>query len=159
MYHQCIKFLHHGTEITIHANLEPFAFSNVVEVSQHNHFPRMEIGNTIASSSNTCHDPDTILTSTLSTVKINYKGCGEYSLSATFAMGAFPLDPHTYGYPTSQQEKKSSPPPQKKFGPTTFVSNGILDGQELAPDINTWLYREPPPKNQELLEYFSQKYP
>ena len=74
-------------------------------------------------------------------------------------MGALPLDPHTYGHPISQQEKNKSPSQQKQFGPTTFVSNGILDGQESAPYVNTWLYREPPPKNQELLEYFSQKYP
>ena len=158
-YHQCLKFLHHGTKITIHADLEPFAYYNVVESSYHNHFLGMKIGNTIASSSNTCHDPNTIRTSTLSIVKINYKGYGEYSLSVAFVVGAFPLDPHTYGCPTSQKEKKNSPPPQKNFGPATFVSNGILDGQESALDINTWLYRETPPKNQELLEYFSQKNP
>ena len=63
-----------------------------------------------------------------------------------------PLDPHTYGHPTFQQAKKTSSPQQKKFGSTTFVSHGILDGQELAPDINNWLYKEPPPKNQELLD-------
>ena len=70
-----------------------------------------------------------------------------------------PLDPHTYGCPTFQQEKKTSPPPQKKFGSTTFISHGIRDGQESAPNIKIWLYREPPPKKQELLDYFSQKYP
>ena len=96
----------------------------------------MEIGSTIASSSNTCHDPYTILTSTLSTVKINNQGYGEYSLSDAFSIGMLPLDPQTYGCPTFQQEKKTSPPPQKQFGPTTFVSHGILDGQESTLDIN-----------------------
>ena len=51
-----------------------------------------------------------------------------------------------------QQAKKNLPPPQRQLGSTTFVSNGILDGQELALHIKTWLYREPTPKNQELLE-------
>ena len=73
----------------------------------------MEIGSTIGSSSNTCHDPDTILASTLSTIKINNQGCGEYSLSDAFAIGMLPLDPHTYGHPTFQQEKKTTSPPQK----------------------------------------------
>ena len=110
-YHQCLKFLHHGTEITIHADPEPFAYCNVVEASYHNHCPGMEIGNTIASSSNTCHDLDTILASTLSFIKINNQGYGEYSLLDAFAIGALPLDPHTYGHPTFQQAKKTSPPP------------------------------------------------
>ena len=73
----------------------------------------MKIGNTISISSNTCHDLDTILASTLSIIKINNPGYGEYSLSDAFSIGALPLDPHTYGCPTSQQEKKTSPPPQK----------------------------------------------
>ena len=90
----------------------------------------MEIGNTIASSSNTYHDPDTILASTLSTIKIKNQGYGEYSLLDAFVVGALPLDPHTYGHPTFQQEKMTSSPPQKKFGSTTFISHGILDGQE-----------------------------
>ena len=124
----------------------------MVEASYHNHCPRIEIGNTITSSSNTCHDPNTILASTLSTIKINNQGCGEYSLSDAFAIGVLPLGPHTYGCPTFQKEKKTSPPPQKKFGLTTFISHKILDGQELALDINNWLYKEPPPKNQELLD-------
>ena len=79
----------------------------------------MEIGDTIAISSNTYHDQDTILTSTLSTIKINYKGCGEYNLSYAFVTGAFPLDSHTYGRPTFQQEK-NLPPPQRQLGSTTF---------------------------------------
>jgi len=80
-YHQYIKFLHQGTEVTIHVDLEPFAYCNVVEASYANHCPRIDIGTAITSSSHTCNDPETILASTLSTVKINNKGCGEYSLS------------------------------------------------------------------------------
>lgn len=30
-YHQCIKFLHHGIEITIYANPKPFLYCNMVE--------------------------------------------------------------------------------------------------------------------------------
>ena len=127
-YHQCLKFLHHDTKITIHADPEPFSYYNVVEASYHNHFPRMEIGSTITSSSNTCDDPNTILAYTLSTIKINNQGCGEYSLSNAFVVGALPLEPHTYGCPTSQQAKKTSPPPQKQFGSTKFISHGIIDG-------------------------------
>ena len=73
-------------------------------------------------------------------------------------MGALPLDPHTNGFPTFQEEKKNLPPPQRQLRSTTFVSNGIFDGQELDPDVNSFLYKEPPLKIQELLEYFSQKY-
>ena len=96
----------------------------------------MEIGNTIASSSNTYHDPDTILAFTLSTVKINNQGYGEYSLSNAFVVGALPLDPNSHMCPTFQQEKKTSPPPQNQFGSTSFISHGILDGQESTLDIN-----------------------
>ena len=96
-YHQCIKFSHQGTEVTIHADPEPFAYCNVVEASYTNHFPRIDIGTSIASSSHTYNDLETILASTLSTVKINNKGCGEYSLSDAFAIGALPLDPHAHG--------------------------------------------------------------
>ena len=42
---------------------------------------------------------------------------------------------------------------------TTFITKGILDGVENAPDINTWLYKEPPPKSEALLDHFKQKYP
>ena len=45
------------------------------------------------------------------------------------------------------------------MGPTTFITKGILDGEETAPDINTWLYKEPPPKSEALLDHFKQKYP
>ena len=110
-YHQCLKFQHHGTEITIHADPEPFACCNAVKASYHNHCPRMEVGNTIASSSNTYHDFDTILASTHATVKINDQGCGEYSLLDGFVLVVLPLDPHTHGHPTSQQAKKNLSPP------------------------------------------------
>ena len=40
-----------------------------------------------------------------------------------------------------------------------FVWNGILDREELALDISTWFYKYPPPRNQELHDYFGQKYP
>ncbi len=30
-YHQCVKFLHQGTEVTIHADPEPFAYYNAIE--------------------------------------------------------------------------------------------------------------------------------
>ena len=43
-YHQCLKFLHQGTEVTIHVDLEPFAYCNAVEASYTNHFPGIEIG-------------------------------------------------------------------------------------------------------------------
>ena len=72
----------------------------------------MEIGSTITSSSNTCHDPDTILSSILSTIKINNQGYGEYILSNAFVVGVLPLDPQTQGRPT-YQKMKDSPPPQK----------------------------------------------
>ena len=74
--------------------------------------------------------PDTILSSTLSTIKISYKGYGEYNLLDAFSMDAFPLDSHTYGCPNFQQTRKTLPSPQKQFGPRTFVCNGILVGQE-----------------------------
>ncbi len=93
-YHQCVKFLHQGTEVTIHVDLECFAYCNAVEASYTNHYPRIDIGTSIASSSHTCNDPETILASTL---KINNKGCGEYSLSDAFVVGALPLDPHAHG--------------------------------------------------------------
>ena len=76
-YHQCIKFLHNGTEITIHADPKPFAYCNVVEASYTNHCPRIKVGHIIASSSCTYQDLDSILASTLSTVNINYQGRGE----------------------------------------------------------------------------------
>lgn len=134
-YHQCLKFLHHGTKITICANPKPFSYCNVAEASYHKHCSGMEIGSTISSSSNTYHNPNTILASTLSTIKINNQDYGEYSLLDAFLVCALPLDPHTYGHPTSQQEKKTSSPPQNKFGSTIFVPHGILDGQESTHNI------------------------
>ena len=101
-YHQCIKFPHNGTEITIHADLKPFAYCNTVEASYTNHYLGIKFGTTMASSSGTCHDLDTILASTLSTVKINYQGCGKYSLTDAFAIGTLSLDPHTQGCLTHQ---------------------------------------------------------
>ncbi len=64
--------MHHGIEITIHADLEPFSYCNVVGASYDNDYLIIEIGNTMDNSSGTCHDLDTILASTLSIVKINY---------------------------------------------------------------------------------------
>lgn len=55
-YHKCIKFPHHGIEITIHKNLEPFAYCNTIEESYDNHYPKIEISTTMANSSSTCHD-------------------------------------------------------------------------------------------------------
>ena len=45
------------------------------------------------------------------------------------------------------------------MGSTTFVTHGILDGVENVLDINTWLYKEPPPKSEALLDHFIKKYP
>ena len=91
-----------GTKITIHANLEPFSYCNAVEASYANHCSGIEVGTTMSNSSGTCHDPNTILASTLSTVKINYQGCLEYNLIDAFSIGALPLDPHTQGCLTHQ---------------------------------------------------------
>ena len=49
----------------------------------------------------------------LLTIKMNYKGYGEYSLLDPFVVGTFPLDPHSHGHPTFQQAKKATPPLQK----------------------------------------------
>lgn len=49
-------------------------------------------------------------------------------------------------------------PQIKQLGSTTFLTNGILDGEETAPDISTWLYKEPPPKSEEL-DHLKKKYP
>lgn len=97
-YHQYIKFLHNRTEITIHNDLEPFSYCNAIDASYNNHFLGIDIGNTMASSFNTCDDLDTVLASTLSMVKINHQGCGEYSLSNAFFINALLLDPHTRGH-------------------------------------------------------------
>ena len=102
-YHQCIKFLHNGTKITIHAYPKPFAYYNAVEASYTNHCPRIKVGHTMDSSFGSYNDLDTILASTLSTVKINYQDCGDYSLTDAFVVGALPLDPHTPGRPTYQE--------------------------------------------------------
>ncbi|WP_044908681.1 retropepsin-like aspartic protease, partial [[Clostridium] innocuum] len=98
-YHQCIKFPHQGTEVTIHADPNPFAYCRAIEASfpHSTHCPGTDIGTSIASSSRSHCDPETILSSTLSSVKINNQGCGEYSLSDAFAVGALPRDPHTQG--------------------------------------------------------------
>ena len=63
--------MHHVTKITIYIDLEPFAYCDVVEASYDNHYPRIEIDSILASSSSTSYDPDTILASTLSIIKIN----------------------------------------------------------------------------------------
>ncbi len=93
--------------ITIQTNPRPFAYCITVEESYTNHFPGIYIGNTIASSSSTYNDLVIILASTLSTVKINYKGCGEYNLLDAFFMSVLPLDPHTCECPTYQKAKKN----------------------------------------------------
>ena len=111
-YHQCIKFPHNGTEITIHADPKPFAYCNAVEASYTNHCPRIKVGHTTDSSSGTFHVLDTILASTLSTVKINYQGCGEYSLTDAFVVDALPLDAHTQGHPT-------------RLGPRTYTTSQL----------------------------------
>lgn len=110
-YHQYIKFQHQGTEVTIHVDPKPFSYYNVVEASYANHFPRIDIGTAITSSSHTYNNPETILASTLSTIKINNKGYGEHSLSDAFFSEALPLDPHTHGRLT-YHKAKDIPPPQ-----------------------------------------------
>ncbi len=158
-YHQCIKFLHNGTEITIHADPKPFAYCNAVEASYTNQCLGINIATTMANSSSTCHDSNTILASTLSMVKINYQGCGEYSLTNAFVVGALPLDPHTQGCPIHQGPIPKATSQLHQLVPTTFVTKGILDGAENTLDMNTWLYKEPPHKSEALLDHFKQKYP
>lgn len=82
----------------------------MAEASYANRCPRIYIGVAIASSSHMCNDLETILASTLSTVKINNKGYGEYSLLDVFAVGALPLDPHTHGWPTYHKAQETPPP-------------------------------------------------
>lgn len=55
--------------------------------------------------------------------------------------------------------KPDTNPQLKQLKPTTFVDNGILNGEEITPTISTWLYKNPPPKGKELLDYFKRKYP
>ena len=69
------------------------------------------------------------------------------------------MDPHTHGRPTHHKEKETPSPQYKQLGPTTFVSLGILLSTKLTPDINNWLYKDPPPNNQERLDYYRQKFP
>jgi hypothetical protein len=135
--------LHQGIEVTIHVDPKPFTYCNAVEASYDNHCPRIDIGTSIASSSHTYNDPETILASTFSTIKINNKGCGEYSLSDPFVVGALPLDPHAHGRPTHNKDKEIPPPQYTQLGPTTFVSSNTSLHEELTPDINNWLYKDP----------------
>jgi len=66
-------------------------------------------------------------------VKINYQGCGKYSLTDAFSIGALPLDPHTvHQGPTPKTISQLY-----QLGPTTFVSKGILDGAKNSPNIST----------------------
>lgn len=104
-YHWCFRFLHNGIKITIHIDPNPFAYCNVLEASYTNHLSRIKIGNTMASSSSTYHNPDTILASSLSIVKINYQSYGEYNLLDAFFVDAFPLNPYTRGRPIYQNPK------------------------------------------------------
>lgn len=158
-YHQCIKFPHNGVKITIHADPKPFAYCHVLEAShpESNHCPGTDLGTSITSSSTTLSDPNTILASTLSTVKIDHQGCGEYSLTNAFIVGALLTDPHTHGRPSSYIEKK--PPKLMQLGPATFLSHDILNSQEITPDINQWLYRYLTPLDSGLLNHFKDKYP
>ena len=41
----------------------------------------------------------------------------------------------------------------------TFESHGTLNSQEMDPDINRCLYKDPPPPDTQLLGYFKDKYP
>jgi len=131
----------------------------MVEASYTNHYHGIEFGCTMASSFGTFHDLDTILASTLSMIKIKYQGCVEYTISYAFSISALLLDPHTQWYPTYQGPKLDMTPQIKQLGSITIVTKGTLDREETNPNISTWLYREPPIKNKELLDHFKQKYP
>ena len=109
------KILHHGTEITIHVDPKPIAYYNVVGASYDNHCLIIKIDTTMAISSNTFHDRDTILASTLSPIQINYQGRGEYSLLDAFSIGALPLDTHSRGCPTYQAPKPKTTPQLKQL--------------------------------------------
>jgi len=50
-YHQFLKFLHQGTEVTIHVDPEPFSYCNMAKASYANHCPGIDIDTAIASSS------------------------------------------------------------------------------------------------------------
>ena len=113
----------------------------------------------MTSSFGTYHDLDTILASILSTIKINYQGCGEYSLTDAFFVATIPLDPHTQGCSTHQGPRPETTSQIYHLGSTIFITKCILDGAKNAPDINTWLYKEPPPKNEVLIDHIKQKYP
>jgi hypothetical protein len=160
-YHQCIKFPYHGAEITIRADPKPFEYCNALETSfpHSTHCPGIDIGSSIASSSRSHSDPETILSSTLSTVKINNNGCGEYTLSDAFAVGALPIDPHTQGRQPNSIKTESGTTKTLQFGPTTFVSQGTSVGQEMEPNINQWIYKDPSSQDTSRLDYFKNKYP
>ncbi|MDF3691502.1 hypothetical protein P3S59_26110, partial [Enterobacter hormaechei] len=62
------------------------------------------------------------------------------------------IDPHTHGWPTYHKAKEIPPPQYKQFGPTTFVSSKTPLHEELTPDINNWLHKDAPLRNQARLD-------
>ena len=87
-------------------------------------------------------------------IKINYHGCTKYNLLDAFVVSTLPLDPHTQGHPTHQGPTQKTTSQIHQLGPTTFITKGILDGEEIALDISIWLYTEPPFKSESLLDHF-----
>ena len=70
-----------------------------------------------------------------------------------------PLDPHTHGQPTYHKAQETPSPRYTQLGQTTFVSPRIPLHEDITPDINNWLHRDAPSRNQARLDHFSQKYP
>lgn len=138
LHHQCIKFPHKGTKITIYVDPQPFTYWCVLEASfpHSSHYFGICIDTSIASSSRSHCNQATILASTLSTIKIKNRGYMEYILINSFVVRALPLDPHTQGCPSYQSTPQQEEPKIKKIGSSTFMSRDIMNNQEMDP---TWI--------------------
>ena len=105
-YHQCVKFSYNGVKVTIPCDQDPFQF--YASLRGTTTYQVLVNSEATSISSSKYVDPDQLRTAMKGKLKIEDRGCGEYSMSQAFHIGKLPLSPKSYGRPQPLSIKPST---------------------------------------------------
>ena len=121
-YHQCVKFLHNGTEVIISGD-------NAISINT------LTAAETFIPHNKLAHDPQASLAIAEQNLKMLSIGMGEYTLDSIAAM---PISPKSYGRPTGKMKSQEST--MTVFD--TFVPSSIsLEAKKEEQVVKDWIYR------------------
>lgn len=144
-FHQCVKFLVNGVEITIHGDPNPFQHCNNLRASTKNQVPiNQEAPITSQIESLTISKKAT--TSQVFSeqpLQIKEEGCGEYSLFRNTSTIPLSTYQRNFGRPQPYSTRVNKGKEIIRYlEDCSFIKWDDIQEEELDEDVNSWLYKD-----------------